>query len=365
MDRKMEDMLYEALKPANEPEPELNRRILDRRLERDMRKFNIRKAAVAAAIGILVTAGGVSAYAASQNVSLLSLFQGESKEVRKSAEELLDTEVKQEKGSNKEQSQLATFQIREAIADRNQVRVQVAVKAAESEKYLLVPDGIESDMSVDNLRKDGLKGDRTIADYAESLGKKCLTVGAYIQTKMQTTEHHTEEDGTMVFNIEYKNDRGSKKLNYVCETCVYPSEADYKDRIQDEIAFALTDQTDVEQVKYVPVRKGKISGTDLVLDEVIFDKSDLEMICNVKYHYAGKKKDWSNTKEYDMCFFLLDSQGKVVESTGGSDGSVDEGTKVTQSWQYSLTKLPKTISFQVKDVMEKKAYGTVELKLAK
>lgn len=365
MDRKIEDLLFEALKPANEPEPELNRRILDRRLERDMRKFNIRKVAVAAAIGILVTAGGVSAFAASQNVSLLSIFQGESKEVQKSAEKLLDTKVEQAKGSNKELSQLASFQIREAIVDRNQVKVQVAVKAVEPEKYLLVPEGTVLDMSVENLRRDGVKGDQTIADYAKHLGKKCLTVGADIRTKIQSVSHYTEEDGTMLFNIEFRNERKGEKLDYVCETYAYPSEGKYENRIQDEITFSLTDQTEMEQIKYVPVKKGKVPGTDLVVDEVIFDKSDLEMICNVKYHYAGKKKDWSNTKEYDMCFFLLDSQGKVVEATGETDGSIDEGMKVTQSWQYSLSKLPKTISFQAKDVMEKKAYGTVDVKLAK
>lgn len=365
MDKKIEDMLYEALKPANEPEPELNRQILERRLGKDMRKLNIRKTAVAAAIGILVAAGGVSAYAASRNVSLLSIFQGESKEVRKSAEKLLDTKVEQEKGSDEEQSQLATFRIREAIVDKNQVRVQVAVKAVDPEKYLLVPEGIGTDMYVENLRKGGLKGNRTIADYAESLGKKCLTVGANIRTKMQSADHHTEEDGTMLFNIEYKNEHKGKKMDYVCETYAYPSEGNYEDRLQDEIRFTLTDQTDVEQIKYIPVKKGKVPGTDLVVDEVIFDKSDLEMICNVKYHYAGKMKDWSATKEFDMCFYLLDSQGKVVESMGKMDGSMDEGTKVTQSWQYSLTKLPKTISFQAKDVMEKKTYGTVEMELVK
>ncbi len=257
------------------------------------------------------------------------------------------------------------YHVREAIVDKNQVRVQVAVKAVDPEKYLLVPEGIGTDMYVENLRKGGLKGNRTIADYAESLGKKCLTVGADIRTKMQSAVHHTEEDGTMLFNIEYKNDHKGKKMDYVCETYVYPSEGNDEDRIQDEIRFTLTDQTDVEQIKYIPVKKGKVPGTDLVVDEVIFDKSDLEMICNVKYHYAGKMKDWSATKEFDMCFYLLDSQGKVVESMGKMDGSMDEGTKVTQSWQYSLTKLPKTISFQAKDVMEKKTYGTVEMELVK
>ena len=93
MDKDMEAVLREAMKPVNEPDPELNRLILERRVRKDMKKRNVRKIAAAAAIGILVAAGGVSAYAASQNISLLSLFGGESSEVKQEAERLLDTDV--------------------------------------------------------------------------------------------------------------------------------------------------------------------------------------------------------------------------------------------------------------------------------
>ena len=122
----------------------------------------------------------------------------------------------------------------------------------------------------------------------------------------------------------------------------------------------------MKQVKYLPVKKGKVPETDLVIDEVIFEKSDLEMICNVKYHYAGNKKDWTNSKDFDMGFYLLDSDGKVIEShEGGTWPDEEDSTVLTQSWNYSLRDLPKTVSFQVKDVMEKKVYGTVDVKLAK
>lgn len=368
MDRKIEDVLYEALKPVNEPEPELNRRILDRRLKRDMRKLNLRKTAVAAAIGILVAAGGVSAYAASQNLSLLSLFQGESKEVQKSAEKLLDKKVEQEKSSNKEQSQLATFKIREAIVDKNQVKVQVEVKAVEPEKYLLVYQDAEPELDpVGNLDLEGVSGKQTIAEYAESLGKKCLKVEAVISgadVDSQSIDNHMEKDGTMLYNISFENTKKSPKLKYICETIVVPEEGDI---IRDKINFTLKDNSNLEVVKYLPVKEGKVPGTDLVIDKVTFVKSDLEMMCNVKYHYAGKSKEWENTKDFDIGFYLLDSDGKVIESNEGGGTQPDEkdSTVLTQSWSYSLKDLPKTVSFQVKDVMEKTVYGTVDVKLAK
>ena len=367
MDKKIDEkLLFEALKPANEPEPELNRRILDRRLERNMRKLNFKKAAVAAAIGILVTAGGVSTYAASQDFSLLSLFQGESKEVRESAEKLLDTKVEQVQGTGTEQSQWAKFTIREAIVDKNQVKVQVEARATEADKYLLVPEGIGADMSVENLGMDGLKGEQTIAEYAESLGKKCMIVGADIDTKVQSAYCKMQEDGTLLFFIEYPNDVKSSKLDYVCNTSVCPPEAEQVDKnlLKDKITFTLKDGTDSRQVQYLPVKKGKVPGTNLVIDEVTFDKSELEMICNVKYHYAGKSEDWTNTKDYDICFYLLDSAGKIMKSGDGGSNS-EEGKTVTQSWEYSLSELPDTITFQAKNVMDKTLYGTFEAKLVK
>lgn len=359
MDKDMEAVLREAMKPVNEPDPELNRLILERRVRKDMKKRNVRKIAAAAAIGILVAAGGVSAYAASQNISLLSLFGGESSEVKQEAERLLDTDVKQSPA--KEQFELAGFKVREAIADKNKVTIQVEVKAADPDQYLLVPEGVEVGSSVENLRLDGLKGKQTIAEYAESLGKKCLCVNALVDTAIQSTMHETQKDGTLLLYISFENTEKKQKLDYVCNTSAYIVGAGEDDVIENKLTFTLTDNTDVESVKYLPVKKGKAAGTDLVIDEVTFEKSNLEMICNVRYHYAGKNKDWVNTKDHDICFFLLDSEGKIIEA--GDGGSQEDGTEVTQRWVYSLRELPEIITFQAKDVMEKKLYGKAEMKL--
>lgn len=367
MDKKLEEVLYDALKPVNEPDPELNRQILDRRLNSNMKKLNVRKTAVAAAIGILVVAGGVSAYAASQDYSLLSIFKGESKEVKKSAEKLLDTNVKQEKGNASEQSKYASFEIREALVDMNQVRVQVAVKPADADKYLLIPeDAVPVEDPVENLSMEGLSGKQTIAEYAKSVGKKCVRASVGIsgtEAPCMSMQEHTEKDGTLLYNITFENTEKNRKLNYVCDTFVYPPNG-AEEPLKDKIDFVLKDNSDIDVVKYLPVSRDKVPGTDLVIDEVTFEKSDLEMICNVKFHYIGKSKDVMNTKDGDICFFLLDAGGKIIESNGGG-GTKQDGNTFTQSWQYSLDKLPDTLTFQAKDVMEKTLYGTAEVKLAK
>ncbi|MCH5267729.1 MAG: DUF4179 domain-containing protein [Lachnospiraceae bacterium] len=375
MNKKLDNLLYDALKPANDPAPELNRRILDRKVSK-MRKFNVRKTAVAAAIGILVAAGGVSVYAATQHHSLLSIFKGEDSEVQQKAGQFLDTKVAQETGSNKKQSQWATFKVREAIADKNVVRVQVEVKAVEPDKYLLVPYiGVPEEMSVENLHMEGLTGEQTLADYAKSLGKKCLPVEPRVAVPIETCRHHMEKDGTLLFDIELDNNSKSENLEYVCETIVSPDGKEDTE-IKDQFSFTLTDKTEMETFRYLPVSDGKVAGTNLVVDEVVIEKSDLEAMFTVTYHYAGNNPKWTETSEFDIDFYLVDSAGKIIESGDGyMNVNPDDDTICVSKCQYSLKKLPddiferegdkqSTIIIQGKDVMEKELSGKVELKLA-
>ena len=368
MDEKLEEMLYDALKPEIEPAPELNRRILDWRT--GMKKWNIRKTAAAAACCCIVLAGGVSAYAAAEHFSLLSMFKQESTEVQENASKLLDTTVVQEPSENKAQSELVNFQIKEAICDKNQVIVQVEARATDPEKYLLVPLYVEPEEDpVSSL--EGLKGTskgQTVAEYAESIGKKCLGVQASVNCNAasQSLTDYTNADGSVLFNIQFENTEKTKKLDYVCETFVASPDSSSEDTIRNEIAFTLTDKSNASSVRYLPVSKEKVEGTNLVVDEVIFEKSDLEIVCKVNYHYVGNAEDWYKTTDSDICFFILDEKGNIINSNGGGGTTLpDETKKMTQSWSYSLMDLPDTITFQAKDVFEKDLYGTVDVKLAK
>lgn len=374
MDKKLDELLYDSLKPENEPDPELNRRILDRRLKRDMSKLNLKKTAAAAAIGCILIMGGVSAYAAANNTSILNLFAGESKEVKNNAQKLLDTEVKQNPESDKKQKELVHFRIREAVCDKNQVIVQVEAKAENPDKYLLITeDCVPEEHPVSDLCMDGLNGDQKIADYAKSINKECLKVSASIRSEVslhETTDEHMEPDGTLLLTIRFDNKEKDKTLNYVCHTDAFPANGRVDDGQEDDISFTLTDKSSSEVVRYVPVSKEKISGTDFVVDEVTFEKSDLGMMCNVSYHYAGKSKNWwKNADIPDIRFFMLDSNGNIIESSqsgpGGYTTAPDKANKMTQCWHYSLSELPDTIRFLANDSPEKNPDRTVEVKLAK
>lgn len=368
MNEKLEELLYDALKPEIEPAPDLNRQILDWRT--GMKKWNIKKTAATAACCCIVLAGGVSAYAAAEHFSLLSMFKQESTEVQENASKLLDTTVAQEPSENKAQSELVSFQIKEAICDKNQVIVQVEARATDPEKYLLIPLYVDPAEESINTLEGNIKGTtdgQTIADYAQSVGKKCLGVEATVACNADSLsmQDYTNADGSILFNIRFENTEKTKKLDYVCETFVASPEGSSEDTIRDQFAFTLTDKSNATSVRYLPVSQEKVKGTNLVVDEVVFEKSDLEIVCKVNYHYVGNVKDWQYTTDADIAFFMLDADGKIIQSNGGGSTTPPDGTKeMTQSWSYSLMDLPDTITFQAKDVFEKDLFGTVNVKLA-
>lgn len=365
MNDKLEEMLYDSLKPIDEPDSELNRQILKRRSMETMRKFNVRKTVAAAVICCIIVASGVTVYAASGHFSLLSFFNGESREVQERAQQLMETNVTQSESSNKEQAKWADFKVTEAICDNNQVLISVAATAADPERYLLVPDFLKLTDSMSDLGLKGSDGELSLEDYAKKAGKQCVRVNVGVEcgAHSQSIDNHMESDGTLIFTIRFENTEKTKKLDYVCQTIVHPADStSSKDVLRDYIDFSLTDQSIAAEVKYLPVSDTEVEGTNLVVDDVVFEKSDLGMVCKVNYHYTGAKEDWEKTKDYDICFYMLDEDGKIIEFSEG--GSTVDGMNVTQNWQYSLTELPDTITFVAKDVMEKNLYGKVTVKIA-
>ncbi len=358
--------MYQKMDMSEEMNERLKNKIKGN--QNNMINFKIKKMAAAAAVACLALVGGASVYAATGHLSLLSLFANDSSDIQNQAARLLDKDVVQERGDNIKQSDLASFHIREAICDNNRVIVQVAVKAKDAGKYLLVPqDCIPEEDSVLNLgMKDvDVDGHMLVKDYADSIGKKCLRVSASVACKAasQSINNSMEKDGTLVYTISFQNEEKTKTLNYTCDTCVHPTDENgNEDDLKDKITFTLTDKSDVKTVKYLPVSRKKIAGTNLVVDEVVFEKSNLNMACYVKYHYTGEKKDWINTTDADIGFFMLDQNGNIIDSKSG-EGVDTKGHSATQLDNYTPQDLPDTISFMAKDVFEKNIYGTVDVRL--
>lgn len=197
-----------------------------------------------------------TAMAATGHFSLLSAFHQESPEVQKRASELRDQDVKQTDTENEKISQWVNFRIREAISDKNKVRVLVEASPAEADRYLLVPSDYDIDTTVvESLHIQGEKeSEQTIAEYAAAHGKECIYVNVFLEEEglIVEGEHYTEADGTFLMAMNFENSQKNKKLSYQCEVNAYPAKdlKDYRDMLKDTITFTLTDQTDLETVVY-------------------------------------------------------------------------------------------------------------------
>lgn len=378
MKYEMDQLLKDVYQQEVKPESILNQKTL-RRMQteerNDMKKFwNYKKVAVAAVLSCLVVSQGVgAAYAAINHTSILSLFSGETKEIKDQAKNLRETNVEQTAGSNVEQSAYADFSVREALCDKNQVYVEAVAKPA-SDKYLLVPSECWSERNTFYASELKIAGEdtgkETIAQYAKRMNKTCVEVGMWISADdvaSQSMDYQTEADGTLVYHITFENNEKTQKLDYSCDTVVYaPGREDQK--LEDSIAFTLKDQSGkAETISYLPEKTQTIKGTSLVLDGIDFEKSALNMNCTVKYHTTDPKaqtwEKWIKTDDSDVKFYLLDEDGNEVESEGGyGDDSMGKGGALTEHDQYRTAELPDTLTFLVRNCMTKEVLGTVTVK---
>ena len=374
MDRLLKDVYQQEVKPESILNQKTLRRIQTEE-QNDMKKFwNYKKIAVAAVLSCLVVSQGVgAAYAAINHTSILSLFSGETKEIREQAENLRETDVEQTPGSNTEQSAYADFSVREALCDKNRVYVEAVAKPA-SDKYLLVPAECWSERNTfyaSELKIAGQDtGKETIAQYAKRMNKTCVEVGMWIRADdvaSQSMDYQTEADGTLVYNISFENNAKMQKLDYSCDTVVYTPDQEERE-LKDSISFTLKDQSGkAETLSYLPEKKQTIKGTRLVLDGIDFEKSALNMNCTVKYHTTDPKAQtwdkWIKTKDSDVCFYLLDGDGNEIASEGGyGDDSMGKDGALTEHDQYRTAELPDTLTFLVRNCMTKKVLGTVTVK---
>ena len=336
-----------------------------------------RKTAVAVAAISLISIGGVSAYAATQHFSLLSLFQDENDEVKNTASELLEKDIEQGVIENKEQTQYAKFSVREAICDKNKVNIQLVASPAEKSNYFLVPSVYwdEKDtLAIENLQIAGNTDKNiSIAEYAKKNGYKCLRVDMELDPIADSyrVEYPIEADGTIVYTVSFENNEKTKALKFLCNTSVYTSEDGSDDSIiRDSFDFVIADKSEeLETVSY-NADSVEVPGTNLEIDSVEFEKSALEMICNIKYHSksvdVSKNFDkWILTEESDICFYLLDENDQVIDSFERYGSNLGQDGKILEKDIYSIRDLPETITFLVKNSMTKETLGTVSFKLNK
>lgn len=322
-----------------------------------------RRLRTAAAIAVTALAIGTTAYAAAKHSAILDSFAkyDNGRELPEQAKSLIETDIAQEKA----QDGVVNFKVREALCDKNNIVVAVEAKAADMEKYLLVPEDMQSEddwkqMTMENLNSSMAEKDMTIADYAKKYNKEILPVGVSVDTGagVSSIGFNLEEDGTGVFTCQSENVSKKAVMNLSCHTAVF-----YQgDIVKKSFDFNVNDNSKANKtVIYRAVSNQAVEGTNLVIDEVKFEQSAIDIKSTITYHYAGNPEKITEDDE-DTGFFFFGQNGKRLKDGAGMAGGCTKKNGVfTQTDSLALTELPEQLTLQAKNVMTKEQYGFIKI----
>lgn len=317
----------------------------------------------AAAIAIAALAIGTTAYAAAKHSAILDSFAkyDNGRELPEQAKNLIETDIVQEKA----QEGTVNFKVREALCDKNNIIVAVEAKAADFDKYLIVPEDLQNEedwkrMTMENLNPSMAEKDMTIAGYAKKYNKEILPVGVSVDTGagVSSIGFNLEEDGTGVFTCQSENISKKAVMNLSCHTSIF-----YRgDIVKDSFDFKVSDNSKANKTIIFRAENNKaVEGTNLVIDEVKFEKSAIDIKSTITYHYVGDPEKITENDE-DTGFFFFDENGEQLKNGAGmAGGCTKENGVFTQTDSLALTELPEQLTLQAKNVMTKETFGSIKI----
>ena len=324
-----------------------------------------RRFRTAAAIGIVTLAIGTTAYAAATGQSAilnsLSMF---GKTLPEPAESLIETEIAQQKADN----DIVNFSVREALCDKNTIIVAVEAKAAEPDKYLLVPYhyGIQDEdnakkMNMANLNPSMPEKKMKIANYVKKYNKEILPINVDINIDESSTfVFNLEKDGTAVFTYVFENVSKETAINLSYRADVL-YDGEYTMNTYD---FTVNDNSqENETAIYHTESNNPVSGTNIIIDELKFEKSEFEITATLTYHYADNSEEMTVDYSDYVDFYFFDPDGKKFEKGPGMSQGITPGeNKVfTQIESLAVTDLPEQITLQAESLATQEVLGSIKV----
>ena len=371
--RNGDERLYDILKEDTMIPSKVERKIQDTYTEIESGRASRKEGAAyeapkrrfrtAAAVAVTVLALGTTAYAAARHSAILDSFAkyDSGRELPEQAKALIETDIAQEKA----QDGVVNFKVREALCDKNNIVAAVEAKAADMEKYLIVPEDLQSEedwklMTMENLNPSMAEKDMKIADYAKKYNKEILPVGVSIDTgsAICSIDFNLEEDGTAVFTCQSENVGKKAEMDLSCHTAVF-----YKgDIVKDAFEFKVHDNSKADKEIVYRAEGGQtVEGTNLVVDEVRFENSAIGIKSTITYHYAGDPERITENDE-DTGFFFFGQNGKQLkDGVGMAGGCTNKNGIFTQTGSLALTELPEQLTLQAKNVMTKEKFGSIKI----
>lgn len=319
------------------------------------------------------------AFAAASQWGIFEFIQdrGNENAILPEASELIQYDSSQQVG----QTDSASFSLREAIFDGQQLYMVIAVKPTDPNTLLLGCDNLPSD-GVSNMGPDYKDLPMAIMDYAYKNNKTTLlhtnVYDAAIRVGeagfFESAQSILEEDGTLVYMLQgpYTSEQKTLEVNLLCQ--VIP----YVDITENDVLD--TDKTQVTELSFVletaEVRNVVVSEEATIFEDcgVRIDQITLTgtaMSTHIEVEFTVVDEAAYALTDDGLWFEFLDEKGEPISPGFGGNGSISEveGTeanerKFSQKGTFvAMEKLPDTLTVRGFNCWEKNRYETHEFDL--
>lgn len=201
---------------------------------------SFRKGVAAAVVMLVVT--GSTVYAVGNHFRLFEFMKRNRIETGEEAEIVTDVDV----SGTTNADGIVSYQVTEALYDNQSVYITVDVRAADTEKYLLVP---QDAMKEDNVSIMGINADKTIGELSEEKNAELLYVGVGFDFAKEmgmdsySCDYLYQEDGTLTVFVYGKTKYDAGGMKVACVGTAYGEKAkSAADVHRSEFSFVLQEK---------------------------------------------------------------------------------------------------------------------------
>ena len=310
-----------------------------------------------------VMAFGATVFAAEKYIGISSFFGITDTKMPEEVQEMIEKDpVQQEEGKS-----ILTYTVKEALCDKNSVRVVVEARAKERGKYLLVGNEFNDEDPVSNL---GMESNKTIGGYAKEKSLTVVRVGSSFDYNSDlgitsaVRDYKSEEDDVLyIYSSARKENQGGNLMVSCVGTAALSQAQSAGDIMRTTITFQMEDKSQGTTVTYIPedIQNGAVTA-DGKIKILSADVQQTEIANYVTVHYILLGNDFT--------YFLeaADAKGNAwtwSDIGGGGDEKPQTGQEAIWRLTYEKADLTDEIGIVAYDYENDITYEMVKMKRQK
>lgn len=339
------------------------------RTSKATRRITWKAAAAAAALAIVLPTG---AYAADHYWGITDFFRQSGHTLTDEAGRLVETDIAQTPqktgaetepldGTDQSASELpVTFTVQEALCDSGTVNIVIEAKAAESGRYLLVPDHCISEE--DSVEDIGIHEDTSIGAYAKAKGLEILYVNSgfapyspFFPASCEYSSKSVQDDILNLF-ISADREKSDIDLNAVLSHSIRPAAGSDQETLKAFSTCELKDMSTSRMYAYLPKESGTVPTTQAVVQKVTMEQTEVNTYVDIYYQNPqGMEED------NGLYFAVVDDSGNEWPFKSGRGIVQQKDGSYCLRLCYDKTELPKNCVLKAYDYIEKNIYGQIVL----